>query len=784
MTAPTGAQPTGPPRSGGQALFLIGFVTLGAELWLGRSVALVIGSDGVGLAWTLGAFLLGAACGSTVAGRGRIGPYRWTVVALIALLAVALWVEFGLPRLIEGWTAGGVSLARGIGALPVALPAFALGAVPVSWFGTGNLDPQATRARVGGWIGLLDLGSALGALALPFLLLPLLGSRATMLALLLLLALAGLSARDGGETERVSSAATAPRRGRIAVAGAVGALTLALQLTQTRLLGEILGTSLAVLGVATAAGLVGSAIAARVSPALVERRGGEATILLAGAAWLVAQALSVLLIATLPPLLVRVLGSLGTEPGSAATVIKLTMIALVLLPPSLASGVVLPALLAGWCRTPAELRRDAGPLQGAWLVGGAVGAWAIGLILLPALGSGWSLALIGLATAVGVMIGVVRAPGLHGRAPASIALLTSVGLAIFASSRWEPELLGAGVFHWSRIDLASGEALRGWRERQVTYVGEGSLAKVSIEVAPAHNAAYLRVGGRVEGSVPIDPTRPSLADLPTEVMLGVLPAVEGPGRGALLVIGLGGGTTVTAAAEAWDGTVTALELEPEVARALASPAGAAAFPREHARLFPGIGSSNIGSAPRLVFEDARAFLGRETALWDAIVCQPSEPWLPWSAPLFTPEFYRLVRARLAPGGVAVHWLQLYRIGPRECAAILAAFRSAFPDARLYHPPGTGEVILVGGSERPADERLRALAGPRVTEAWSRLVPAAPFPGRLADRSALDRWLEAEGGGGRGELRSRLEFTLPLLGDRGSDRSGEILRSLVDSAAGR
>ena len=59
--------PAATSRAGSQALLLIGFVTLGAELWLGRAVAQVVGSDALGLSLSLGAFLLGSAAGSAFA---------------------------------------------------------------------------------------------------------------------------------------------------------------------------------------------------------------------------------------------------------------------------------------------------------------------------------------------------------------------------------------------------------------------------------------------------------------------------------------------------------------------------------------------------------------------------------------------------------------------------------------------------------------------------------------------------------------------------------------------
>jgi spermidine synthase len=57
---------------------------------------------------------------------------------------------------------------------------------------------------------------------------------------------------------------------------------------------------------------------------------------------------------------------------------------------------------------------------------------------------------------------------------------------------------------------------------------------------------------------------------------------------------------------------------------------------------------------RLHFEDARAFLSRDRARYDCLfldLCDPGEPGP--ARKLFTVEFYRLVRRRLAPGGMAV-----------------------------------------------------------------------------------------------------------------------------------
>ena len=228
---------------------------------------------------------------------------------------------------------------------------------------------------------------------------------------------------------------------------------------------------------------------------------------------------------------------------------------------------------------------------------------------------------------------------------------------------------------------------------------------------------------------------------------------------------MGGGTSVASAVETWDGEIIVLEIEPAVKAALLSPAGAEVFPHENAAL--------LGrTAPQLVIDDARSYLVQNLRLWDAIVIQPSEPWLPWSTPLFTPDFHELLASRVKPTGVVIQWLQLYRIDIPEFAAILDSFRQALGQVQIWYPPGTGEVLLVAGSSKgPAD------AFEKVEKAWSR-VPGVPFPAEpWLNDSEVDHWLKMAGGADLSRLRERLEYLLPLREDQGKDLSRNLLTSL-------
>ena len=128
----------------------------------------------------------------------------------------------------------------------------------------------------------------------------------------------------------------------------------------------------------------------------------------------------------------------------------------------------------------------------------------------------------------------------------------------------------------------------------------------------------------------------------------------------------------------------------------------------------------------------------------------------------------------------MQWLQLYRIGVAEFSAILASFRQELGPVQVWHPPGTGEILLVAGKTVPAGGNRRE----SVEKVWSR-VAAGPFPVKpWLDDQAIGRWLQQAGGSDSKRLRARLEHRLPLLGEGGTDQSGQLLRSLQDSLENR
>ncbi len=98
-----------------------------------------------------------------------------------------------------------------------------------------------------------------------------------------------------------------------------------------------------------------------------------------------------------------------------------------------------------------------------------------------------------------------------------------------------------------------------------------------------------------------------------------------------------------------------------------------------------------------------------------IVSEPSNPWIAGVAALFTREFFVGARDRLAPGGIMCQWANAYNISDADLRAIVATFRSVFPDGTVWLA-GENDVLLVGSLDfardkvsGPIDARLGNIA---------------------------------------------------------------------------
>lgn len=127
---------------------------------------------------------------------------------------------------------------------------------------------------------------------------------------------------------------------------------------------------------------------------------------------------------------------------------------------------------------------------------------------------------------------------------------------------------------------------------------------------------------------------------------------------------------------------------------------------------------NILEDPRVTVyvDDGRNYLLTTGRRYDVITAEPMHPHLAGTVNLYTPEYFRLVKNRLRPGGVCSHWIPLHMMRAEEVKAAVQAFRVVFPHTLFFLESADGIIL---GSEQPLavdlDRWRRLLDDPEVSQ---------------------------------------------------------------------
>jgi spermidine synthase len=92
-------------------------------------------------------------------------------------------------------------------------------------------------------------------------------------------------------------------------------------------------------------------------------------------------------------------------------------------------------------------------------------------------------------------------------------------------------------------------------------------------------------------------------------------------------------------------------------------------------------------------EDARFFLQMTGRRYDLITGEPPPPKMAGVAPLYTREYFSLMKARLRDGGLATYWLPAYLLQEKESLAVIRAFCGAFEDCSLWSGLNRDWILL-------------------------------------------------------------------------------------------
>jgi spermidine synthase len=412
-----------------------------------------------------------------------------------------------------------------------------------------------------------------------------------------------------------------------------------------------------------------------------------------------------------------------------------------MLPATTMMGMTFPVGLATWLEGAAgTVGRRVGVLYATNVCGAVAGALSGGFVLLPLLGTRWSLLALAAVYAVG---GCFLIASKGRRAAVQYVLATLVLLAV--SSSMVPDLYGAVI------------ARRHGRDDRLLFRSEGVQTTAAVHVQPSgHRVLYL------DGLHQANDTEEMVR---VHAEIGHLPMLLHPDPARSLVIGLGGG--VTAGAVASHRTTT------DVVELARSVVAAAPF-------FSHVNGDLLRRPTvRLRVDDGRNYLLLTSQQYDVVTADIIQPVHAGAGNLYSREYFTLASRVLRDGGLMLQW-----IGHRDdehYRLIMRTFLDVFPHATLW----SNGSLMVGSRTllRIRRETVeRQLADPDTRTALHR-VGLDSFDALLARYTAGPDEMQAFLGTGPvlTDDRPLLEYHRSLDGSRGSvdvsSLRGDVTRHL-------
>lgn len=488
-----------------------------------------------------------------------------------------------------------------------------------------------------------------------------------------------------------------------------GFVTISTQVAWTRVLTMVIGSSTYAFSIVVALFLIGLSLGAYEIGRKVRSQDLRRSIfkleLGTGAALLA----SLWVINQIPWLLVNF--GLKSNVGSWRGLLTLQIIcaAILILLPAYLMGTVMPLVLVWASKASSSVAVGlVGRTYAVNTLGAIGGAFCAGFILIPKTGTRFTItfgaalcfviagfafpyasrakdrdlakALVAGGTAVMVLFAFVAAPRLN---------LDELSIGAYDSL--------VRVLARSRKPASDKDAAKKGEERhELLLYEEGPTSTVSVR--RDWDITSLAINGRTNAS--------DGEDMSTQVMLAQVPLLLAPSIRNGLIVGFASGVSAGAILQSPIESVTCVELEPATVKA--------------SRFFEHVNNRPLSdSRLHLVIDDARTYLRGNPERYDLIMSEPSHPWVPGVANLFTQEFFQLGRQRLNDSGVFVQWLQIYQLSNENLRSVLATFHSVFPHVMVFRVGGNAkgkDLILVGSlsaltldriAERMSDPRMSA-----------------------------------------------------------------------------
>ncbi|HKO61839.1 MAG TPA: fused MFS/spermidine synthase [Pyrinomonadaceae bacterium] len=689
-------------------------------LWA-RMLGLVFGATTVAISTVLAAFMGGLAIGSALAGKigAKIArPIRAYGILEIGIAIYALAVPF-IFALVDDfyfvlWNKFSPSffvfslLRFFLSGLLLLIPTTLMGATLPVLSAALLRSQKTTTTSITKFYTRNLVGAICGTIAAGFFLLPTLGVRRTIYVASVINICIGIAAIIAEWRFGTLAEPSGPRATNESVrsdeafeidqpkfwlfcAFVSGFVTFSTQVAWTRVLTMIVGSSTYAFSITIALFLLSLSLGAYVVARLPLRVNPRRVLMTFELVTAFSLVLSILVINKMPSLLIAMGLKLNISTWLGLLALQLALITLLIPLPAFLMGATMPLVLR-WADGHGQRSIQLVGLSYAVnTVGAIAGALIAGFVLIPKTSTRFTIMFAVTLCLVVAGMAYEPKPGSRDRdvrkALAAGATISLILLAFLVSPRMDLAYLSVGAYdslvrvlaktRGATADSASERKERG--EHKLLFYEEGPTATVTVR--KDWDVISMAINGRTNAS--------DREDMPNQVMLGQLPLLLSPRAKRALIVGFASGISVGSMLQSPIESVECVELEPATVGA--------------SRFFEHVNNRPLND-PRLnlIIDDARSYLRVTSNRYDVIVSEPSHPWVPGVANLFTKEFFALGRDRLNENGLFVQWVQIYQLSTDSLRSVLATFQHVFPHVLVFRVEGVnkGKDLLLVGSKKP------------------------------------------------------------------------------------
>jgi len=317
------------------------------------------------------------------------------------------------------------------------------------------------------------------------------------------------------------------------------------------------------------------------------------------------------------------------------------------------------------------LGHSIGKVYASNTVGTIIGSFLAGFVLIPWIGvQDTILVAVGLNLLVGTVLLIFSADlSLNSKIYVLPAILVVCFLYGSSMEPWDKSVISSGSYMPYRIgDLSEAEK----KTNKILFFKEGTHTTVTTELSVSGNI-FLRVNGKTDASLAMD--------MRTQLLSGYLPMFLHESPESVLVIGQGSGITLGAVEQFPIKSVDLVEISSAVI--------------EGSRYFDPFNHNALSDDRlKIILADGRNHVALADRKYDVIISEPSNPWISGVGALFTDNFFKLMKKRLNPRGVACIWVHT-NMSPMSFKSVARTFSENFEKVTMWESIVGDDYLLIG-----------------------------------------------------------------------------------------